>query len=414
MNRARRAGIILGSLAAAALTLAAGAPGPSGSTPAWQIVASVHYGQKDNASGYSAVIAVAPADAWAFGGTNPGGASAPEAEHWDGVRWRAGSLPAGLSGFIVAADASSARNVWAVGNGYALRWNGVRWSVAHTWGQAGQVTSVVTISPHDIWVFGSPGFSEETGLGTWHYDGHAWTRATGIAGTVYRASAVSGTDIWAITASPAGGSVVRYDGSDWDAVPAGPALAGTQLDDVLAVSASSAWVSGISPMAGPDGRVVLAHWNGAGWTRFAAPWPVQRAERFAADGAGGIWIPAVTGGGSPEAWLLHLSRSGQWTRTQITASPAGGVGIGDVVLVPGTTSLWGAGGLLTAAGGNAAIWAGGSGDRLVAVRSGSVRSGKACAPERRRPAPRRARPRPAGPRYAADPRSAPGSRPGAA
>jgi hypothetical protein len=412
MNRARRAGIVLCSLATAAITIAAGPADQPGGVSGWQIVASVHYGQKDNASGYTTVIALAQSNAWAFGGTNPGAASSPAAEHWDGQHWRASPLPSGLSGFIVAADASSAKNLWAAGDGYALRWNGVRWSVA--WRQAGQVTSVVAISPRDVWVFGSSSFSGGAELGGWHYNGRAWAREQGIPAAIYRASAVSGTDIWAITVSPNGGSVVNYDGQDWDPVPAGQALAGTQLDDVLAASARSVWVSGTSPVAGTAGKVILAHWNGTSWTRFAAPWPVQRAERFASDGTGGIWIPVVTGGASPQTWLLHLSGSGRWTRTQIAASPGTGVGIGDLALIPSTTALWGAGGLLTAAGGKAAIWAGGTGDWLASWRCGSVRTPRACAPGRQPPAPPQGRQRPASPLFAAGPRSAPGSRPAAA
>jgi len=394
MNRARRAGIIISSLAAATLTIAArGDVNRAAGQPSWQIFTSVHYGQKDNASGYSSVIALAPGDAWAFGGTNPGGASAPKAERWQGGRWRASALPAGLSGFIVAADASSPKNIWAVGDGYALHWNGSRWSVANTWQQAGQVTSVVAISPDEAWVFGSPPSSDAAGLGAWHYDGRSWVRATGIAAAIYRASAVSASNIWAITGS---GLVAHYDGSDWDPVPgASAALAGTQLDDVLAVSASDVWVSGITTAANTSGDVVLAHWNGTAWTRFTAPWPAQRAERFAADGAGGIWIPVVTGGNSPQVWLLHMSRSGRWTRTQVIAGQDAVVGIGDLTLVPGTSALWGAGGLLTPTGGNAAIWADGPADQLAVASSGCVTKSKACAPAQPRPAPQRGRPRPA-------------------
>ena len=88
------------------------------------------------------------------------------------------------------------------------------------------------------------------------------------------------------------------------------ALANTQLDDVLAVSARSVWVSGVTPANAADGRLVLVRWNGRCWKRFVAPWAVQQPERFAADGAGGIWIPVVTGGDSPATWILHLSRTG--------------------------------------------------------------------------------------------------------
>ena len=360
MTRARRAAVVVGSLSCAAAILASGLPAHAADAqqPDWQIVATVHYGPGGNASGYSAVVALAKDDAWTFGGTNPGGASSPAAEFWNGIRWQSSPLPAGLNGFIVAGAASSARNVWAVGDGYALRWNGAGWSVAKTWPQPGQLTSVAAINRDDVWVFGSSTFSGETSLGTWHFNGRAWIRATGLARSIYRASAVARHDIWAITVSPRGGSVARYDGHGWGLVrSADAALADTQLDDVLAVSRTSVWVSGISPVSGEAGHLVLAHWDGAGWRRFVAPWAVQQPERFASDGAGGIWIPVVTGGANPVTWILHLSRGGQWARSRIAARPGAGVGVGDLALIPGTTSLWGSGGLLTAAGGDATIWA---------------------------------------------------------
>jgi hypothetical protein len=352
MKIARRAGIVLGSVSAVAVTMAAGAPVHAAQAPQWQITNKVHYGPTNNASGYSVVVAPAADDAWVFGGTNPGGTSTPAAEHWNGTRWQRWTLPTGLSGFIVAADASSPDNIWAVGDGYALRWNGVKWTVANTWSQGGEATSVAVVNPTDVWVFGSSEFTGTTGLGTWHYNGRAWIRASGVAAAVYRASAVSRHNIWGITAS----GVVHYNGHAWTPVPsAAPVLGNAQPGDILAV-ARSIWVSGIAPANGTQGRLVLAHWNSKRWTRFTAPWKVQQSERFAPDGAGGIWIPVVTGGASPATWILHLSRTGSWTRTRIAAGPGAGVGVGDLALVPGTTTLWGIGGLLTTTGGDAAIW----------------------------------------------------------
>jgi len=190
----------------------------------------------------------------------------------------------------------------------------------------------------------------------------------GAAG-IYRASAISQNSIWAITVSPRGGSVVHYDGTAFTSVPAADAvLRGTELNDVLAVSWHNVWVSGTSPVNAADGHLVLAHWNGKCWRRFVAPWPVQLAERFATDGIGGVWIPVVTGGAGSATWILHLSRDGQWTRTQITAARGSGVGVGDLALVPGTTTLWGTGGLVSTSGGDAAIWDHGVADGRLAVR----------------------------------------------
>jgi hypothetical protein len=347
-----------GLLATGLLTAGVPAQAAVASAPDWKIVATVHYGAGGNASGYSAVVALSKNAAWVFGGTNPGGAGSPAAEYWNGTRWRSSPLPPGLSDFLVAADASSASNVWAVGDGYALRWNGTKWSVAKTWPQPGRLTSVAAISHDDVWAFGSSPFSGEVSLGTWHFNGRTWLRATGLANSIYRASAVARHDIWAITASTRGGTVAHYNGHTWERVrSAAAALANTQLDDVLAVSRTSVWVSGISPASGQNGRVVLGHWDGSRWKRFVSPWAVQQPERFASDGAGGIWIPVVTGGRETATWILHLSRAGHWTRTPIAAGSAGGVGIGDLALIPGTTSLWGSGGLLTTAGGDATIWA---------------------------------------------------------
>jgi len=354
MKIARRAGVVFGSMIAAVATMAASLP-VSAPAPTWQIATTVHYGPATNASGYSAIIAPGKDDAWVFGGTNPGGTSSPAAEHWDGRHWHAWSLPSGLSGFIIAADASSPGDIWAVGGGYALHWNGVRWAVAKTWSQARETTSVVVVSPSDVWVFGSSSFSGEASLGAWHYNGRAWTRAAGVADAIYRASAVSPGNIWAISVSPRGGSVVHYDGRAWARETATDAiLANTQLDDVLAVSARSVWVSGVTPASAAAGHLVLVRWNGRSWKRFVAPWLVEQPERFAADGAGGIWIPVVTGGDSPATWILHLSRGGVWTRTRIAVGPD--TGVGDLALIPGTRTLWGSGGLLTAVGGNAAVW----------------------------------------------------------
>jgi hypothetical protein len=356
MMRARRAAIVVGSASAAAI-LATGIPARAAGTPDWHIVAAVHYGAAANASGYSAVVALAKDDAWVFGGTNPGGASSPAAEYWNGAAWRSSRLPPGLSGFIVAAGASSASNVWAVGDGYALRWDGTRWSVARMWPQTGQLTSVAAINRNDVWVFGSPTFSGDPGLGAWHFNGRSWIRATGLARSVYRASAVARHDIWAVTLGPRGGWVLRYDGRSWKRVrSAAAALANTQLNNILAVSRTRVWVSGITPASGQSGRLVLARWDGSRWKRFVAPWTVQQPERFASDGAGGIWIPVVTAGADPGTWILHLSRAGRWTRTPVPAGSAVGVGVGDLALIPGTTSLWGSGGLLTATGGDATIW----------------------------------------------------------
>ena len=325
----------------------------------WRMTAAKHYGGPGNASGYATVIAPGRHDAWVFGGTNPGAVSRPVAEHWTGYAWRAARLPAGLGSFLSGASASSPANVWAVSSfgGYALRWNGVRWSVAGRWRPGTGAVSVTAISPADVWLFGAAHRSGQHAT-AWNFDGHGWIRVTGPRTPISRASAVSSHDIWAITAAPRGGLVEHWDGRAWNQVGTGSVLAGTQLDDVVAASCHSVWVLGNSPAATPAGRVVVAHWNGTSWRRFTAPGRAM-PRRLAPDGRGGIWITATTLGAQTESRLLHLSRSGRWTQTDI--SHGLGNAVSDLALIPGTWSLWGSGGFLTTAGGDAAIWLYGSG-----------------------------------------------------
>ena len=334
----------------------------AGSAGGWRLVAADHYGSAGNASGYATVVAPGQHDAWVFGGTNPGAASSPVAEYWNGRTWRAARLPAGLGSFISAASASSPANVWAVSSfgGYVLRWNGSRWSVARRWQPGTGAACVTAISPADVWLFGA---ATRTGRRTsaWNYDGRGWTSVPGPRNPVCRASAVSQRDIWAITAAPSGGLVEHWDGRAWNQVITGSVLAGTQLDDVVAVSGRSVWVLGNSPAGTPAGQVVLAHWNGLKWRRFTAPGQAM-PRRLAPDGRGGIWVTATTLGARTESRLLHLSRSGRWTQTNITHGL--GNALSDLALIPGTSSLWGSGGFLTQAGGDAAVWRYGSGRLL--------------------------------------------------
>jgi hypothetical protein len=341
---------------------AAGDRAAAGGRPAWRLAWARHYGAAGNQSGYSAVVAPRRDDAWVFGGTNPGGPSSPTAEHWNGKRWRAVSLPRGLGGFITAASAPAANDLWTVsylGN-YVLHWNGRRWTVAKRWRHAAPATSIVAVSPSDVWVFSGGG-------GSWHFNGRRWIRAGGAAKRIYRASALAAGDIWAISAGSRRRRLERYNGRAWRSVRTGPTLAGVRLTDILAVTRRDVWVCGMS-----SAHLVVAHWNGARWTRFVAPWRLL-PERFATDGRGGIWIPTAAGPLARTSWILHLS-AGHWARAKVTAGL--GTGVGDLARIPGTDSLLGSGGFLTRSGGDAAVWAHGPVPARAISSAGAGRRGR--------------------------------------
>jgi hypothetical protein len=76
---------------------------------------------------------------------------------------------------------------------------------------------------------------------------------------------------------------------------------------------------------------------------------------MAPDGQGGIWLTLQDS--SAEQWAAHLTAAGTWSRTLIASS---GTFFHALTLIPGTTSLWGAGSVDTPTGSNATVWADGA------------------------------------------------------
>lgn len=327
-------------------------PAARATRSAFRVAVSFHYGTPANASGYSVVVATGGREAWIFGGTNPGGPSTPVAERWDGHTMTPSALPAGLTGFISDASAPSATDIWAASEygGYVLHWNGTRWRLAMHW-HRGVITGLTAVSANDVWVFGTTA-SGTRETGTWHFNGRSWTRAAGSAASIYRASAASRHDIWAIAASPRTDSILVYRGRAWRPVRTGRVLAGVTLHDVLAVSDDSVWVVGYKVSAG-SARVVLAHWDGARWRRIPTrvrAWPGRLAR-----GPGGSVLLTATPAAGAAAGLILQARVNGW-RPPITIRSDLGSGVADVAMLRRARSLLASGGILTRSGGDAVIW----------------------------------------------------------
>jgi hypothetical protein len=365
-----------GELGAALAAPAVGMPGSAGLSgmadvisvpgpPGWRMSATWHYGGPDDASGYSAVVAPGRSGAWAFGGTNPGGRSVPAAERWTGRRWQPWPLPTHLTGFIGDASAPSSRDIWAISYsaGYVLHWNGTRWMVAKSWHRQDAATGVTALSPTNVWVFGTT-TAGNRGLGTWHFNGRTWARVAGRANQIYRASAVSRRDIWAVAADSRGGFIEHYNGSSWRRVRAGRLLTHTRLDDVLALSRRDVWVVGNLQTRRGDGRLLIAHYNGRHWTRALARWHAD-VGRIAPDGSGGIWVTANNTGASSDALIGHLPRRGRLTWVALRHGL--GNAVSDIAVNRYTGRVWLSGGFLTRVGGDAAIWSRGSAEATRAA-----------------------------------------------
>jgi hypothetical protein len=346
VNQAHKVRVAAGAgLIATLLPAAVVAPAQAATAPGWRLVSARHIGAAADADSLLSVVATGRSSAWAFGGNlNQLAKGAPIAERWNGRSWHVAALPSGLAGAIFAASAPAANDVWAVGgNGYALHFNGSRWSVAKRFTAPGGLApgalvpelSITAFSPTNVWVFGGPF------LGTWHLHGTIWTRITGAGGSIHAASALSAGNIWGLAAG-----VVHFNGRTWRPVT-NRALNAVAFTDILALSPRNVWALGF-PAGGNLNAPVLLHLHGTTWTRIKVPLPVI-AVRLAADGAGGVWMPVLGPRGTS---ALHLSSAGVFRRFTI---PRAIFAFG-LARIPGTASLWAAG-LAGPTSPEASIWA---------------------------------------------------------
>jgi hypothetical protein len=330
-----------------------GQPGASSARSAFRVLVSSHFGDPENASGYSAIVVTGKRQAWVFGGTNPGGPSTPIAERWDGTSMTRSALPRGLTGFISEASAPSAADIWAASEygGYVVHWNGTRWQLVLDRADD-TITGLTAISPDDVWVFGAVAAGNRTG--TWHFNGRTWRPVTGRGAAIYRASAISGGDIWAVEVGAKTDSVLRYDGRTWQRVRAGSVLDGVSVTDILAISKRNVWVLGDEDAAGVA-RLVLAHWNGARWTRLV-PGPRAFPGHLSAGPHGTVLVTATPAETAATGLILQADAAG-WRLVAVIRSGFGS-GVSAVAVRPRTLSLMASGGVLTRLGGDAVIWEG--------------------------------------------------------
>jgi hypothetical protein len=352
----RRARLASWVLSAAVLAMAPAALAQAASGTGWRVAFSHHYGAQATESTYLAVTAPGKGVAWAAGGVGGNGRPAtgrPAVARWRNGRWRAVSLPSGLSGWLGAISADSAKDAWAVSlqTGFALHWNGTKWSVTRRWpepkhGLLRELTGVTALSPSNVWVFGGPGAFP--GVGTWHFNGHSWAHVTSAPGNgIVQASALSAKNIWAIGSATAPEDSIAHFTGRWHTAHAA-ALTGLQFTSIAAVSSNDVWAVGTLQANAHQPRLV--HMTRGRWSRMALPWPVDPTG-LAPDGKGGLWITAL--GATDVSLAIHRSASGTWSRTTIGQNAA----MLRVALIPGTTSLWGAGSVKSTSGVSAAMFA---------------------------------------------------------
>ena len=299
-----------GTAAACALLLLVGSPadaGPERSSPAiddWPSLTSVQ--MLDATHG------------WAVGGYTGGAPMVPPlARHWNGRTWTTerAVAPAGTKFPLLSqVDTVANGNVWAIGNNaapddtaYADHWLGSTVSLVHFAGVPDMfdlfMLGIASTAPHNVWAVGEVDSPTVNGGVLEHWDGSKWSISaeTGY-GTVLSAIDFAGnTDGWAAGATnpPSGRAAVltdRWNGTQWEAgsvsVP-GPQGQEVDVQDVVTISPSDAWIIGSSgPQSG--GSVPFAlHWNGQSW----AFHPMDRFSR-------GLYFASLAAVGPDDVWAV--------------------------------------------------------------------------------------------------------------
>lgn len=272
------------------------------------------------------VKTISPTDVWAVGSHGPAGfccyPRTPVSLHWDGSQWNnvpVPTTPGAPTARLIAVDATSSTNVWAVGsdNRYfsekvsLLRWNGTQWNivalvsdpVSPTFG-IGRVDSITVISENDVWIVG-----QRLGGSSWtlHWDGTSLQTVPSPNldnfNQLYDVDAISANDIWAVGYA----IVIRWNGTEWLPVLSAPRSA--QYQSVAAISPNDVWtIAGYTicpPIGGCVSSVGFLHFNGRQWIPVQPP--ATNGQLFlydiSATSSDNVW--AVGSDGNNKTYVAH-------------------------------------------------------------------------------------------------------------
>jgi hypothetical protein len=295
-------------------------------------------------------------------------------EHWNGSIWSivASPNPAGKPDVVLNGVAAvSASDIWAVGHSgdpafapwqtLTEHWNGSNWSIVSSPSpgtyNGNELYAVAAVSTNDVWAVGwyqSGPTGQEGGALTMHWDGTAWTVVPNPSRwPLYGVTAISANDVWAVGEQ----SILHWNGTNWNTVafPPPPGDSYQTLRGISATSANDIWAVGYSqwsyfygtryapltyhwdgtrwnliPNAGGIDELLSSvtaiapndawavgdngqtqHWNGADWSRVAAPYPGLggRFNGVVAASAKDVWaVGSYVDGNQGNQWLTWIDR----------------------------------------------------------------------------------------------------------
>ena len=197
---------------------------------------------------------------------------------------------------LLAVDASSGSNVWAVGffeahsevalRSLVLRWNGSAWKRVRSpnpgHNSENVLTGVSALSRTDVWAVGYHSTVAGRQALILHWDGSEWTRfpipdPPGARGgpTLTAVSASSASNAWAVGFYYDGTAQrpldLNWDGVEWSPDNGPTSSEGVVLRGVVTPSDMSAWSVGYT---GDNGySSLVAQWGSSGWQAVPSPNP---------------------------------------------------------------------------------------------------------------------------------------------
>jgi hypothetical protein len=152
--------------------------------------------------------------------------------HWNGIALE--PVTAGLDGDLLDVTGVYADELWAVGPGGAVYRGSFKGWMRQEHGLT-QATfySVSAPSSSDVWAMGA-------GIAL-HFDGTSWSAHAGAPSTPFGVYSAGKDDVWAVGPAQGKGSVAHWDGLAWSAV-AVPSMA--NLRSVHGASATDVWAVG--------------------------------------------------------------------------------------------------------------------------------------------------------------------------
>ncbi|MFN7142205.1 MAG: hypothetical protein ACK4YP_00390 [Myxococcota bacterium] len=270
---------------------------------------------EDHPSAFLSIWGSGVDDVWAVGAD---AGSGPAVAHYDGSAWT--TVDTGTSGDLWWVTSTSAGMLWMGGaDGRVLSYVPSSGQLeAFVLDEAITVFGVWGAADDDVWAVGGDITRGSDAAQIWHYDGHAWTRATipaEAAGAVaiYKVWGRSASDVYAVGT---GGVGVHWDGTSWTDVPTGTdrnlfTVHGTASEEIAVggqfsgtiVAGAGTWTDETPEMApqfngvyaGGEGGPVAVGAGGAVCARFGAGWEPDPRGVVTAYDLHAVWVDAEGG-----------------------------------------------------------------------------------------------------------------------